>query len=263
MKVGFLITAYDQKREVRFTHDMLRNKWKRTKDSPISIVISGDPERSVRFPNDPLARVTTLDNMVGKDFNGLVSTSIMKQMMHGMIELRDLERQQGGQVDLVVHMHGDILLMSEDGFFEELQRFVCSGKAIAGDTVGPQVTDYIHFEGLEIMPQLFVVDRQFIDRSRFLFDMRVGTDLERRSTEWALRGNLIRCYNSISDTYGSDKSIMDKILHNVCPSRGQWELHGHFGGFAHFGNELHFPKHIREARNEAALKSYGVDLSLW
>jgi len=263
MNVGFLITAYDQKREVNFTVDMLRKKWKRTSNSPISIVISGDPERSVRFPNDTLTRVTTLDNMVGSNFNGLVSTSIMKQMRHGMIELQDLERLQDKWVDYVVHMHGDILLMNEDGFFAELERFAKSGRAVAADTVGPQVTDYIHFDGLELMPQLFVVDRTFIGRTNFLLNMYVVGDLERRSTEWALRGNLVRSYLNSLDTIGTPEQVIKKLVYNVCPSRGQWELHRHWGGFAHFGNSLHFPQHVREARNEMALKAYGVDLSSW
>ena len=229
-KIGFIITAFDTKRELNFTVDMLRNKWKRTKDSPISIVISGDPERSVRFPNDPITRVTTLDNMVKDDFNGLVSTSIMKQMRHGMIELQDLERHQGKQVDYIVHMHGDILLMSEDGFFAELEKFIASAKVIAGDTVGPQVTDYIHFEGLEIMPQLFVVDRNFIGLTGFMLNMYVVGDLEKRSTEWAIRGNLIRNYNSTAHSCSSDKEVIEKLLHNVAPSRTQSELHSNRRG---------------------------------
>jgi hypothetical protein len=264
MNVGFLITAYDQKREVNFTVDMLRRRWKRTINSPISIVISGDPERSVKFPNDPLTRVTTLDDMVGKDFNGLVSTSIMKQMMHGMVELEDLERQRGKRVDYIVHMHGDILLLNEDGFFEELKRFADSGKWLAGDTVGPQNNDYIHFDGLEIMPQLFVAHAQFCRESDFLRQMTVEGELEKKSTEWALRGNFYRSAYARFWAEATEQNLHDSFVHVVCKHRpSQWDLHRHWGGFAHFGNSLHFPQHVREARNEMALRAYGVDLSSW
>lgn len=264
-KLGFIITAYDQKREVNFTVDMLRRKWKRTVESPISIVISGDPDRTLQFPNDPLTRVTTLDNMVGADFNNLVSTSIMKQIMHGMIELEDLERVGKGCVNQIVHMHGDILLMNEDGFFAEVDRFIKSNKDVAGDTVGPQRNDYIHFDGLEIMPQLFITARHFVADSGFLRDMIVVGDLERRSTEWALRGNLLRAWSRLNgDTYyKKEEEVFNSLFHNVKPSRGQWELHSHFGGFAHFGNSLHFSKQDREARNEAALRAYGINLESW
>lgn len=265
MKVGFIITAYDQKREVKFTVDMLRRKWKRTVDSPISIVISGDSERTVKFPEDKLTRVTTLDDMVGKDFNGLVSTSIMKQIRHGMIELRDLERESGF-LDFVVHMHGDILMMNECGFFEELYRFKQSNKQIAVDTVGAQKNDYIHFDGYEIMPQLFVVRRDFIAHSNFMYEMTVEGDLEKRSTEWALKGNLarrIRENMEVDISNLSDNDIVKTACHVVAPARDQWNLHRHWGGFAHFGNSLHFPQHVREARNTMALKAYGVDLSSW
>lgn len=265
LKIGFLITAYDQKREVKFTVDMLRNKWKRTKDSPISIVISGDPDRTIKFPDDKLTRVTTIDNIVGNDFNGLVSTSIMKQIMHGMVEMTDLERVSGGCVNHIVHMHGDILLLNEDGFFEELNRYIASGKQIAGDTVGPQKNDYIHFDGLEIMPQLFVVNRYFSGISGFMCRMEVIGDLERRSTEWALRGNLLRAWSRLNTKpyYGDEEKIFNSLFHNIAPSRSQWDLHRHWGGFAHFGNSLHFPAEVREARNEMALKAYGVDLLSW
>lgn len=265
MKVGFIITAYDQLREVRFTVDMLRRKWKRTAESPISIVISGDPNRSLKFPEDKLTRVTTLDNMVGNDFNGLVSTSIMKQIRHGMIELKDLERITG-LVDFVVHMHGDILLMGEDGFFEELRKFEQSEKQIAVDTVGAQKNDYIHFDGYEIMPQLFVVRRDFILHTKFMHDMTVEGDLEKRSTEWALKGNLARRIRENLDFDSSnlsDNDIVKTASYIVAPARDQWNLHRHWGGFAHFGNSLHFPQHVREARNLMALKAYGVDLSSW
>jgi hypothetical protein len=263
-KVGFLITAYDQKREVRFTHNMFRSKWKRTSESPISIVISGDADREIKFA-DVRTRVTTLDNMVGKDFNNLVSTSIMKQIRHGMIELEDLERITG-KVDYVVHMHGDILLMNENGFFEELDRFAKSLKRIAVDTVGAQCNDYIHFDGLEIMPQLFVVRRDFIDQTDFMKNMTVQGDLETRSTEWTLRGNLTRCVREMQNAdldILPDKTIIDMICHVVAPARDQWALHRHWGGFAHFGNSLHFPAHVRELRNEMALRAYGVDISKW
>jgi hypothetical protein len=262
--VGFLITAYDQKREVRFTVDMLRKKWNRTSKSPISIVISGDPDRTVKFPDDPLTRVTTLDDMVGKDFNGLVSTSIMKQIRHGIIELRDLERV-GDKVDFVVHMHGDILLLNEEGFFAELERFNQSGKSLAVDTVGAQKTDYIHFDGYEIMPQLFAVRKHFLDNTGYFDRLSIHGDLEKRSTEWALKGNLARAIKRSRagcDWY-EDNFFVQNYCHIVAAARSQWDLHRHWGGFAHFGNSLHFPQHVREARNKMALQAYGVDLSAW
>jgi hypothetical protein len=265
-KLGFLITAYDQKREVKFTVDMLRNKWLQARNSPISIVISGDPDRTLKFPNDPLTRVTTIDDMVGKDFNGLVSTSIMKQMRHGMVELQDLERVSGEKIEYIVHMHGDILLLNETGFFEELEKFAAAGKYIAIDTVGQQKNDYIHFDGFEPMPQLFVVKKFFVDASDFLFDMCVVGDLEKRSTEWALKGNFARAYRRMIDRNFYDMDDNEAIkygAHVVAAARGQWQLHNHWGGFCHFGNQLHYPALVREALNEQVLKAHGISLSSW
>lgn len=270
MKLGFIITCYDSIREVKFTHNMLRNLWSQTKDALISIVISGDPTRSVSFEEDKRTRVTTLDDMVGSKFNELVSTSIAKQIRHGAIELRDLEREFG-HVDYVVHIHGDILLLNEQGFFNELSDFAASGKLIAADTVGPQSNDYISFSGREIMPQLFVVKRNFIS---YLLDMFAPqNEFAKKSTEHMLLENLhhwltIAEYdNSAHENRAHNFSIdylFDRYVYEVVKHRPiQWGVHQHFGGWCHFGNQLHFPREIREQRNKAALQAYGIDLSAW
>ena len=95
-EVGFLITAFDQIREVAFTINMLRTKWTRTREAPIVLVVSGDHNRRLMYNDDPLTRVVHLDDIVGEHFKTLVSTSIMKQLEHGMIlniTLRDVTKK--------------------------------------------------------------------------------------------------------------------------------------------------------------------------
>jgi len=285
MNLAFLITAYDQVREVRLTVDILRRQWKETKAAPIVIVISGDKERALAFPDDPLTRVVHLNDIVGPHFQTMVSTSIMRQITHGMLEIADLERL--GCIDTIIHMHGDILLLNERGFFDELNKWPKNLKPVAADSVGEQgpYTEVLpgpqgegsytwHFAGNELMPQLFAVDHLFCKLTGFMYDMEVCGDYERVSTEWALMGNLHRAtytegqgehvspYNIKVGTKPYEVAFND-LVHVVAPGRSQWDLHKHWGGFAHFGNSLHFSKEVREKRNLAAARAYGIDLSKW
>ena len=284
MKTAFLITAYDQLREVAFTRHMLRRMWKGTKEAPIVIVISGDWGRDLHYQNDPFTRVVHLDDMVGDKFKTLVSTSIMRQIEHGMLEIKDLEREHG-RIDNIVHMHGDILLLNEKGFFKEIERWKSSGRPVAADPVGAQnpITKKIdgktwnwRFYGSELMPQLFAVDHAFCNHTGFMYDMKVVGDLEKKATEWALIGNLHRALweagsghalipqiNPLEDAHSPYRFVFDEQVHVVKRNRQQWGLHDHWGGFCHFGNSLHYTKKDRERRNELAMQRYGIDLEAW
>ncbi len=286
-EVGFLITAYDQIREVAFTINMLRTKWVSTRKAPIVLVVSGDSNRSLMFDNDDFTRVVHLDNIVGEHFKTLVSTSIMKQLEHGMIEMKDLEREHG-DIKRIVHMHGDILLLGEQGFFSEIERWDASGKPVAADPVsagGPwhlpnldgKGKDYdLIWYGQELMPQLFAVDHHFCKHTGFLYDMPVIGDLEEKATEWALIGNLHRAvheegggeallpYVDVNkNKSGPYENVYAKEVHTVNAGRQQWGLHFHWGGFCHFGNSIHYTKEHREKRNEVVLRQYGLDLTAW
>jgi len=279
--VAFLISAYDQLREVKFTIDMLRTKWKSTSKSPIVLVISGDTERTITYDDDPFTRVVHLDDMVGDKFNSLVSTSIMKQIEHGMIEIRDLEREHGC-IDSVVHLHGDILLLGEQGFTETIDKWRVSGLPIAADNVSPNGPHFIDldeqtvrmsFHGEELMPQLFAVDHAFCKATGFMYCMTVMGNLEKRATEWALIGNLHRATANLRDLITAPDEWKDKFgpyyhtytgnVYVVKNGRPQWAVHNHWGGFCHFGNSLHYTKEQRESRNESALRQYGLDLGAW
>lgn len=247
--------------------DLLRNKWQSTKESPISIVFSGDPDRSVKYPDDKFTRTTTIDDIVGKEFNLLAPTSISKQLMHGMIELRDLQRAHG-KVDIIVHFHGDILLLNEDGFLRELERFWHSNKFIAYDTVGAQKTDYIEFAGTEAMPQLFAVKREFCDTSTFLYHMTVDGEKETKATEHMLLGNLNRCVKAMLPGALQEnwpyQNTFNALVYPVQKDRSyQWGVHNKWGGWTHFGNQLHYSREETLARNEIVLKQCGLDLSAW
>lgn len=281
---AFLITAFDQLREVNFTVHLLRNIWKETQKSPVVIVISGDSERQVYFNHDPYTRVVHLDDMVGDKFKTLVSTSIMRQITHGMLEIKDLEREFG-RIDNIIHMHGDILLLNEQGFFKELDRWKSDGRPIAADNVGAQhpVTKVINgkrwawrFFGCELMPQLFAVDHAFCSHTGYMYDMEVVGDLERKATEWALIGNLHRTLfehgsgkalhpviDPFSDKFSPYKDIFEDNVYVVRNGRPQWGLHKHWGGFCHYGNSLHYTKEQREKANKVALAQYGIDLAKW
>jgi len=289
-KVGFLITAYDQLKEVLFTVKMLRKTWKQTATAPIVVVISGDTDRNLGFPDDPYTRVIHLNDMVGEYFKVLVSTSIMKQIEHGMIEMKDLERQHG-PIENVVHMHGDILLLGEKGFFDQLDRWKKTNKPVAADPVsasGPWKlknlcdlgkTYDLAFYGCELMPQLFAVDHDFCKHTGFMYDMSVVGDLEIKATEWALIGNLHRAtfdhFSSSSaplypriDVYdntvcGPYFQTFNENVYAVKQNRQQWGLHNHWGGFTHFGNSIHVSQQERERKNLMVLRQYGLDLSEW
>lgn len=279
--VAFLITAFDQLREVKFTIDMLRNKWESTKNSPIVLVISGDKERCIKYEEDPLTRVVHLDDMVGDQFKILVSTSIMRQIEHGMIEVRDLERAHG-TINSIVHLHGDILLLGERGFFSELDEWRLSGSPVAADNVspnGPHVLNLfgkqyrLSFHGEELMPQLFAVDHAFCKATSYMYSMPIIGDLEVKATEWALIGNLHRCVansrrlhlpiDSWLTAVGPYTETFRQEVYVVKRGRQQWGVHNHWGGFCHFGNSIHYTKEQRESRNERALKQYGLDLAAW
>jgi len=251
MNAAFLITCYDTMREARFTVDLLRNKWVKTKHCPIVIVISGDTQRNLQFNDDKLTRVVHLDDIVGVDFNNLVSTSIMRQIRHGMIEVKDFARSL--YIDNVVHMHGDILLLNEKGFVDTLENFNNSDKFVAADPVSAQRSDYIHFDGYELMPQIFAAKYDFCLRTSYLFQMDIEGDLERRSTEWALIGNLKR-----ATRWATERKAFEEYVCVIEPSRQQWGEHKGWGGWIHYGNMLHCPKEKREQMNEAALRSKGV-----
>ena len=286
-EVGFLITAFDQIREVSFTIDMLRTKWSNTRKAPIVLVISGDHNRSLVYNDDPYTRVIHLDDIVGPYFKTLVATSIMKQIEHGMIEIKDLERQHG-DIKRIIHMHGDILLLGEDGFFEEIKRWDASGKPVAADPVSPggpwhlpnldgKGKDYdLIWYGQEIMPQLFGVDHHFCKHTGYLYDMPIIGDLEIKATEWGLIGNLHRavhdegCGEALiphvdvhSNSRGPYENVYSNQVHTVVRGRQQWGLHSHWGSFTHFGNTIKFSPEHRERRNRAALKQYGLDLEAW
>jgi hypothetical protein len=283
MTTAFLITAFDQLREVRFTVHMFRNLWKTTKESPVVVVISGDKDRDLDFPDDPYTRVVHIDDMVGEKFKTKVSTSIMRQIEHGMLEVKDLEREHG-QIDEIVHMHGDILLLGEDGFRSELAKWRESCLPVAADNVGAQsaITKELFgtnwtwaFFGTELMPQLFVVDHHWCKFTGFMYNMEAIGMAEKKATEWALIGNLHRAAHE----HGSGQALMPQIdphgtvspyqptfndlVHVVKKNRPQWGLHHHWGGFCHFGNSLHYTKEHRESRNEQAMRKYGIDLEGW
>lgn len=286
-EVGFLITAFDQIREVTFTINMLRSKWSETCKAPIVLVVSGDTNRSLVYDNDPYTRVVHLDDIVGPHFKTLVSTSIMKQLEHGMIEMKDLEREHG-DIKRIIHMHGDILLLGEKGFFDEIKRWDATEKPVAADPVsagGPwhlpnldgKGKDYdLIWYGQELMPQLFAVDHHFCKHTGYLYDMPVIGDLEVKATEWALIGNLHRAMyehgngeaymprvDAHRDHRGPYERVFNKEIHVVKAGRQQWGLHSHWGSFTHFGNTLHITKEQREKRNRAALVQYGLDLEAW
>jgi len=286
-EVGFLITAFDQLREVKFTIEMLRTMWKRTEKSPVVLVISGDTERNIHFNHDPYTRVVHLDDIVGPYFKTLVSTSIMKQLEHGMIEMRDLEREHG-DIETIVHMHGDILLLGEQGFFAEIDRWKQTSKPIAADPVSaggpwhlPNLCglgkDYhLKWFGQELMPQLFAVDHHFCKHTGYMYDMPIVGDLEEKATEWALIGNLHRAtfehgsgeaHVPVVDVYKDKRGPYERafyeLVHPVKVGRQQWGMHNHWGGFSHFGNSLKFSREEREARNTQALNSYGLNLEAW
>lgn len=282
-RTAFLITAYDQLREVKYTVNMLRNVWETTLNSPIVIVISGDTDRTVMFNNDPLIRVVHLDDIVGNRFKTLVSTSIMRQITHGMLEIKDLERDH--PIKSIVHMHGDILLLNEKGFFKEIDKWRATGKPIAADNVGAQnpVSKVIEgrmwnwkFYGCELMPQLFVVDHAFCSHTGYMYDMEVIGDLEKKATEWALIGNLHRAVhdegsghqlrphiNPLEDSHSPYRFVYSDLVHCVKKNRAQWGVHPHWGGFCHFGNSLHYTQQQREFRNEQVLRQCGLDLEAW
>lgn len=285
--VAFLITAYDQLREVLFTVKMLRTMWKSTKESPVVVVITGDKERVVSFPNDPYTRVVHLDDFIGENQEKckvLVSTSIMRQIEHGMLEVKDLEREHGTIRD-VVHMHGDILLFGEDGFRKTLDEFRASGRPVAADNVSPSNPISLdlfgekydlRFFGQELMPQLFVVDHVFCKNTGYMYNMSVVGKLEKKATEWALIGNLHRAiyepgggqaltpyidvWSHVNGPYGP---TFDLEVYCVKKNRQQWGVHNHWGGFAHFGNSIHSTAAERERKNKIALSQYGIDLEAW
>lgn len=277
--VCFLITAFDQLREVRFTIDMLRTKWASTAKSPIVLVISGDFSRSICFNNDPYTRVVHIDDMVGDKFKTLVSTSIMRQIEHGMIEVRDLEREHG-PINSIIHLHGDILLLGERGFRETLKYWKLSDSPVAADNVspnGPHIlnldnkTYHLSFHGEELMPQLFAVDHNFCKATGFMYSMPVIGMLEEKATEWALIGNLHRATadkivappDRWDKAEGPYRKTFNECVYVIKRNRPQWGLHDHWGGFCHFGNTLHYTKLERERRNEKALRQYGLDLEAW
>lgn len=288
-EVGFLITAYNQIRETKFTVNMLRTKWRYTRQSPIVIVISGDHNRSLVYNDDPLTRIVHLDDIVGSNFRRLVSTSIMRQIEHGMLEMRDLERQCGS-IESIIHMHGDILLLGEDGFFSQLNKWKESGKPVAADPVGmngpsllskdefADVDEDVNmkFYGTELMPQLFAVDHMFCKTTGFMYEMSIIGNLERYATEWALVGNLHRAVheegggealipqvNVHKDERGPYENVYANEVYTVKAGRHQWGLHNHWGGFCHYGNSIHFSTSQREKRNRQALVQYGLDLKTW
>lgn len=279
--VAFLITAFDQLREVKFTVHMLRNLWSSTAKSPIVVVISGDNNRDLVFNDDPYTRVVHVDDMVGDKFQILVSTSIAKQIEHGMIEVRDLERAHG-DIDSIVHIHGDILLLREEGFFNTFDAWRVSGLPVAADNVSPNGPYHLElfekkyqltFHGQELMPQLFAVDHAFCKSTSYMYSMPVMGSLEEISTEWMLIGNLHRAAAESGEQYGPlDKwdaaqgpysDTFKEFVSVVKKNRSQWDLHAHWGGFTHFGNSLHFTKEHREHNSEMAMKRYGLDLSEW
>jgi len=283
-ETAFLITAFDQLREVKFTVKMLREIWKTTSQSPIVLVISGDTDRSIFFNDDDFTRVVHLDDMVGDKFRTLVSTSIMRQIEHGMLEIKDIEREYG-PIKNIVHIHGDILLLDEDGFFAQLNQWKLSNKPVAADNVGAQnpvkkVIDGVEYNwrffGCELMPQLFAVDHDFCKHTGYMYDMTIIGEAEIKATEWALLGNLHRAVyedgsghallphiDPQNDKDSPYRCVFNELVHVVKHNRDQWGLHPHWGGFCHFGNSLHYTKEHRESRNTMALSKYGIDLSNW
>jgi len=279
--VAFLITAFDQIRECRFTIDMLRKKWTSTRKSPIILVVSGDFDRTLIYNDDPFTRVVHLDDMVRDKFKILVSTSIARQIEHGMIEVRDLEREHGA-INSIVHLHGDILLLGEEGFFKTLDDWRASGLPVAADPVSPNGPHHLDlfgkkyrlsFHGQELMPQLFAVDHAFCKATTYMYSMPVMGDLEEKATEWMLIGNLHRVQahlqnlrfnlNKWDKPIGPYFSTYTGSVYTVKRGRQQWGLHNHWGGFCHFGNSIHYSKEHRERRNEAALRQYNLDLEAW
>ena len=243
--VCFFITAFDQLREVRFTIDMLRTKWEATRRSPIVLVISGDFDRNISFNDDSYTRVVHLDDMVRDKFKTLVSTSIMRQIEHGMIEVRDLEREHG-RIDSIVHLHGDILLLGEEGFFRTLDTWRVSGLPVAADNVSPNGPHHLNiggkkyrltFHGQELMPQLFAVNHDFCRATGYMYSMPICGDLEEKATEWALIGNLHRATADVRDLITAPDEWHKQIgpyystytgnVYTVKKGRAQWGLHNH------------------------------------
>lgn len=285
-EIAFLITAFDQIREVTFTVNMLRTKWRKTRKAPIVIVVSGDHDRSLMFRDDDFTHVVHIDDIVGDNTRCMQPTSIMRQIEHGMKEIKWMEHLHG-DIESIIHMHGDILLLDEAGFFEELKRWRQSGKPIAVDNVGPNGPHYIStkeypdvkkdinmiFMGQEIMPQLFAVDHKFCSITGYMYDMEICGNLEEYATEWALIGNLYRCLSDSKDLHlninewkqdvGPYKDVFDENIHIVKQNRGQWGIHNHWGGFCHFGCNVHVSKEDREYRSYQALMKHNIDMEAW
>lgn len=266
VKLAILITGFDQKRETIHTVNMFR-KWESTKDCAIAVVMSGDPDREVKFPEDKFTRVTTNDDIVGtkENFNKLVSTSIMKAISHGMLELRDL-RRICGKPDILLHLHSDVMLVNEEGFWKTVLEFWSSNKQVAFDTVGSQRSDFIEFMGYELMPQIFMCKTNFLDATGFLHLSEIANTEEAKSTEKALLGNLHRRASFMIP--GADKelypyiSTYNALVYEVIKWRShQWGIHPNsYGGWCHYGNQLHFDKATRESNEKQFLATHNTKL---
>lgn len=282
MNFAFLITAYNQLRELCYTHNLIRNVWG-WYNVPIIMVVSGDESRELLFNDDIYTRIVHLDDMVGDKVRTLVSTSIMRQIEHGMLEIKDLERELG-PIASIVHMHADILLLDKVGFLSEMENWKKSDKPVAADPVGAQAPirkdvdggtwDWA-FYGYELMPQLFAVNHAFCKATGYLYSMTLLDDLERKSTEWALIGNLHRAVyqldNNVQLTPKIDvwkdedspyRGVFEDYVYVVNRGRPQWGQHSHWGGFTHYGNQIHIGDKEREQKEEAVLRSKGLSLDV-
>jgi hypothetical protein len=233
-KIGFVFVGYDQYEELTWTADLIKNKWRQFRNSPIVAVLSGDPNKEcddkhldaiVRVPNivntsldfmrehfiaetydiSPGIGATHFNEPARIKAGNTITASMIRNYQTGFHELYRLNPD----IDVVVVCESNILLLDPDGIVRVAQRMIDQKKQVAAQLVGGYADPVVKWTGKEILPQVFLVNWDFCIQSGFMFKLE---NTRPDCTEMMLKDNI--------DFHGD----FDQLVMN-CGNRAQWGVH--------------------------------------
>jgi hypothetical protein len=247
MKIGFVFIGYDQFTELEFTTNIIKNQWSKFADSTIISVLSGDPggefddtnvDQHITVPNIVTISLDYLrEHFIPATFDispGIgaghyaepAASKAMESMCQSMLRnyrvgLESLF-QISNDVDAIVICESNILLLSEDGLYGALEEMLQTQSVIACQVVGGYADPVVKWTGREIMPQIFMLDADFVRRTQYLLK---SVNTRPDCPEMTLLDNLLIALKN--DEKSFEKDVLNK------GTRSQWGIHQTWFPFAH------------------------------
>jgi len=240
VKIGFLFIGYDQYEELKWTLHHFRHHSDYFKGSPVSVVLSGDPDKHFMNAGETMVRhvpnivSTSIDDMrehfipetfnirpgIGKmHYREPVRSTCFNGSTHSMLRnysvgIEALYESIQDQIDILVVSESNILILNDEAVHSIAARMMNENKLFATQTVSGYDDPVVKWTGQDILPQIFLVNWKFCKETRFLFEYE---DTRPDAAELAIKDNLDMCLQKVGKNFTDDALDFG--------ARSQWGVH--------------------------------------